>query len=82
MKAIFVPGIALVTVLASTAFAAPPKHRVPLARDDMSSYGQNAGDRSFARGSDVVIEGNRVIGQDPDPNVRAQLLKDSAVSDY
>jgi hypothetical protein len=32
-------------------------------------------------GNNVVIDGNRVVGQDPDPNVRLELRRDP-VSEY
>ena len=42
MKKLLTTSVALVTVfaaLASTAFAAPSKHRAPVANDTMASYG-------------------------------------------
>jgi len=29
-----------------------------------------------------VTFGNRVVGEDPDPNIRAQLLHDPVMSEY
>ena len=67
---------AIVAVVASPASAAP-KHHVNHVNPTYAT--QNAY-RSSA--SDVVIDGNRVVGQDPDLNIRTQLLRDSAVADY
>jgi hypothetical protein len=38
-------------------------------------------DQSYRSGNGVVIDGNRVAGQDPDPNVRLELRRDP-VADY
>jgi hypothetical protein len=79
MKKLLTTGVALATVfaaLASPAFAAPPKHRAPVANDTMAPYGQPPGDQVLARPSDVVITEGRVVGADPDPNIRTQLIRD------
>ncbi|HWL30684.1 MAG TPA: hypothetical protein VNQ50_00990 [Xanthobacteraceae bacterium] len=35
----------------------------------------------YARPSDIVVFGNRIIGEDPDVNIRTQFLYDPAVAD-
>jgi hypothetical protein len=37
---------------------------------------------SDALDSDVVISGGRVIGRDPDPNIRAQMRRDPVPNEY
>lgn len=80
-KTILAAGIALATVFASPAFAAPPKHRAPVANDTVSTYGRANG-QFMARQSDLVTFGNRVVGEDPDLNIRSQLLHDPEPSEY
>jgi hypothetical protein len=78
MKKTLVTAVALGTVLAalaSPASAAPPKHRAPVA-DDTSPYGALPPERMMAPQSSVVITDGRVVGADPDPNIRTQLLHD------
>jgi hypothetical protein len=43
-----------------------------------------AGEEANARAldSDVVIRDGRVIGRDPDPNIRAQMLRDLTPDQY
>jgi hypothetical protein len=72
-------GVALATMfaaLASPAFAAPPKHRAPVANDTMVPHVQPPSDQVLGRPSDVVITEGRVVGADPDPNIRTQLMRD------
>lgn len=50
------------------------------------AYHFNGGPREayasdYRFGNNVVIDGNRVVGQDPDPNVRLELRRDP-VADY
>jgi hypothetical protein len=78
MKKTLVTAVALGTVLAalaSPAFAAPPKHRAPVA-EDTNPYGAFQPERLMAPQSSVVATEGRVIGADPDPNIRTQLLHD------
>jgi hypothetical protein len=80
MKTKLAITVALATVLASPAFAAVPKHHAPSA-DTMESYGQS-NERYVTRPSDAVTFGNRVIGEDPDPNIRSQMQHDPTPSEY
>jgi len=78
MKKTFVTAVALGTVLAalaSPAFAAPPKHRAPVA-NDTGPYGPFPQERLMAPPSSIVTAEGRIIGADPDPNIRTQLLRD------
>jgi hypothetical protein len=48
------------------------------------NVGFTAGEEAYARvlDSDVVIRDGRVIGRDPDPNIRAQILRDLTPDQY
>ena len=78
MKKLLTTSVALATVfasLASPAFAASTRHRAPVANDAVEPYGQ-PGDEALARPSDVAVTEGRVVGADPDPNIRTQLIRD------
>jgi hypothetical protein len=62
MKA-FAAAAALAAVVASPAFAQAPRHFHLAAQ-------------SAALPWDAVVEDGKVIGQDPDPNVRLELRRD------
>jgi hypothetical protein len=77
-------NIALATVLASlssAAFAAS-RHRAPVEQDTAAPYTQSANEQLLARPSDVVTSEGRVIGADPDPGIRTQLLRDPNPTGY
>ena len=79
MKKLLTTSAALATVfasLASPAFAAP-KHQAPVANDAVAQYLQRSHEELLARPSDVVTSEGRVIGADPDQNIRTQLLHDA-----
>ena len=78
MKIKIAIGLALAAVLASPAFAA---HHVPAATAPMESYGQS-NERYVPRQPDVVTLGSRVIGEDPDANIRSQMEHDPTPSEY
>ena len=62
-------------VLTLPAAAAPRAHRAPPAQPyDNGQY--------LVHNPNVVTFGNRVIGQDPDLNVRAQMLHDPVPGEY
>jgi hypothetical protein len=48
------------------------------------NVGFTAGEEAYARvlDSDVVICNGRVIGRDPDPNIRTQILRDLTPDQY
>jgi hypothetical protein len=78
MKKTLVTAITLGTALmafAAPAFAAPPKHRAPVV-NDTGPYGPLPQERLMAPRSSVVSTEGRVVGADPDPNIRTQLLHD------
>ena len=68
---------AIAAIVASPALAAQSTHR-----GHRADPGYAASKAYRSADSNVVIDGNRVVGQDPDVNIRAQLRRDSAVSDY
>jgi hypothetical protein len=80
MKKIFVTTVALGTALAALvapAFAAPPRHRAPApVANDTGPYGPLPQERLMAPPNTVVSTEGRVVGADPDPNIRTQLLHD------
>ena len=82
MKTKIAIAAALAACLASPAFAAPPKHHAATDHDTMGPYGQGTYQEYGSPRSDVVTYGDRVIGQDPDPNIRAQLRHDPVPSEY
>jgi hypothetical protein len=55
-------------IIAVPTFAHPKKNTV--ARDAASAYAQAIGPRS-----NVVIEGDNILGEDPDANIRLQLRR-------
>jgi hypothetical protein len=76
-----VTALTLATLAATPAFATT-YHRAhapasPMASEPNGAYAAAPG--NYGAGSGVVIEGGKVVGQDPDPNVRLQLLKDGAL---
>jgi hypothetical protein len=85
MKAKIALALAVTAVLSVPAFAAPPKHHATTERDPMAPYAQEtqgAYQPFVGRPSDVVTFGNRVVGEDPDPNIRSQMLHDPVMSEY
>jgi predicted S18 family serine protease len=62
--------LALLTVIATPAFAQTTKHEAmkSYARAPIATSSQN----------DIVVEGGKVIGQDPDANVRLELRREGA----
>lgn len=71
----------LLAALASPTFAALPKHRSQISHQT-PIYGDASRGAYYAPNSSVVTFGNRVIGQDPDPNIRSQMLRDPFPGNY
>jgi hypothetical protein len=72
---------ALVVALAQPTLAAPKRNQV--SNDASRAYGATAPGALYApNGGGVVTFGNRVIGQDPDPNIRSQLIRDPYPGNY
>jgi len=69
-------SVALATlIVAEAASAQPPRYRTgPEAYDTQANPSYGFGPRVTVQPNDVV-SGNRVIGRDPDPFVRDQLLR-------
>ena len=80
MKALAVSAAAtiLVAALASPTLAAPAKHRNQVSNSATTSNGRAA----YGASGNVVTLGNRVVGQDPDPNIRLQILRDPTPGNY
>ena len=76
MKKLLVAGATLAAVLAAISSPAFAAHRAPVGHDTMSPYGQLSGDQTLARPSDLAVTEGRVVGADPDVNIRTQLIRD------
>jgi len=74
--------IAAAVALAASPVLAAPRHRAPVGNQPMNAYGAASSAQSYANRGDVVMFGNRVVGEDPDPNIRTQMLHDPVVSEY
>jgi hypothetical protein len=82
-------ALAAVLILGVGPTAMAKSYRAP----GVASYGMQrqtgnlgfaAGEEAYARAfdSDVVIRNGRVIGRDPDPNIRTQILRDLTPDQY
>jgi hypothetical protein len=65
--------LAAVTLLASPALAAPRHYRAAPGYDALNT-------QPLASQAGVVVSANRVLGQDPDQNIRTQLIHEGEVS--
>jgi hypothetical protein len=74
MKKLLATSAALATVLAALSSPAFAARRAPVGHD--TPYGQPSGDQTLARPSDLAVTEGRVVGADPDINIRTQLLRD------
>jgi hypothetical protein len=83
MKALVVTAAATVLIagLASPAFAASKK-RNQVSNEAARTYGAANPRGPYTPNGSVVIFGNRVIGQDPDPNIRLQMRRDPYPGNY
>jgi len=71
---LLVSALALVLVLAAAAEAKTRKDRPPGARPATTVYAQHRGANLFPAGP--VYYGTESLGDDPDPFIRQQLLRD------
>jgi hypothetical protein len=70
-----VTAVVLAALVATPAFAAKKRHTISQQAAAAQAYAP--GDQYVTAGiSYVVISNGRVVGQDPDPNVRLNLLRD------
>ena len=76
MKKLLATSATLATVLAALSSPAFAAHRAPDGHDTMNPYGQPSGDATLARPSDLAVTEGRVVGADPDINIRTQLIRD------
>jgi hypothetical protein len=74
-KKTLIATLALATFLASPAFAQSSTHRVRHANAPVDNVYASEGYAS-AQNPNVVIFSNRVVGQDPDINIRSQMIRD------
>jgi hypothetical protein len=82
MKKLLATSATLATVLATLSSPAFAARRAPVGHDTMTPYGQPSGDQMLARPSDVVVTEGRVVGADPDINIRTQLLRDPELGGF
>lgn len=83
MKKTLIATLALTTLAATPTLAAGSKQRAYLAQPGFSAYAQYLpnGEPAYVPRNSVVVD-NRIVGADPDINVRAQLLRDAMVNQY
>ena len=81
MTKLLVSAVAMTTLLASPAFAASKSRQ---AQRDYQAYASARGamERVVYDSRSTVVFGNRVVGQDVDPNIRTQILHDPIPSEY
>ncbi len=80
MKSILAMTVVAASVFVSAAQAATVRHSH--ARSALHAYGQATEGPAVAHERDIVTFGGRVIGEDPDPNIRTQMLHDPVPSEY
>jgi hypothetical protein len=68
-------SVALATLIGGQAANAQPRHQAGEAYDAESNPNYGFGPRVTIQPNDAVA-GNKVIGRDPDPFIRDQLLRD------
>ena len=85
MKTTFAVSMAVAAVIASSSFASAATIHRPAADAYAAAngqyYGQNYG-QQYQQPQTAVTLGNRVVGQDPDANIRAQLERDPVPTEY
>lgn len=76
-KVVLATSVALATLIAAEAASAQPHgyRAAPEAYDSQANPNYQLGPRVTVRPGDI-IEGGSVIGRDPDPFVRDQILRD------
>jgi hypothetical protein len=76
----FVIAAALVTAAASPSFAATAHHH----RHMMTQQQQQMATESYAMApaTYVVIQGGQVLGADPDPFIRGELIREGNPADF
>ena len=80
MKKILIVVSALATVLTTSAFAQTTQRRAQNSIQrpaDTVVSGQYVTNDPY-----IVIESNRVLGRDPDPNIRTQMRHDPVANEY
>ena len=73
--------VAALAAFASPALAATSKQHLAPVQDVTPANGPY-GAYDSPRNRDVVMFGNRIVGEDPDPAIRAQMQHDPAGSEY
>ena len=73
----FLIAAALVTAAASPSFAATIHHRHAMTPEKMAAASDDTafGAYAMAPASTVVVQNGQVLGADPDPFIRAELIR-------
>jgi hypothetical protein len=79
MKKTLIATIALAAIAASPAFAASKSSRAKYLSEDARAQ---ASSNYYQNDPSVVIANNKVIGRDPDINIRSEMLRDSVPNEY
>ena len=75
MKKTLIATLTFATLVASPAFAASNTHRLRHAATTLDNV--YASEPNYAaQNPNVVVFGNTVVGQDPDANIRLQMIRD------
>jgi hypothetical protein len=84
MKKTLIATLALSTLATTPTLAAGTKQQgAYLSRPGYSAYAQYLPNGEFAYISrNSVVVDNKIVGTDPDINIRAQILRDAAVNQY
>ena len=77
MKKTLIATLALTTLAASPTFAASTKNRMHLSQQARDAYA-----RYLPNDPSWVISNNKVVGRDPDINIRSQMLRDPIADEY
>ena len=77
MKKTLIATLALTTLAASPTFAASTKNRAYLSQQARDAYA-----RYLPSDPSLVISNNKVVGRDPDINIRSQMLRDPIADEY
>jgi len=77
MKKTLIATLALTTLAAAPTFAASTTNRAYLSQQARAAYAQY-----LPNDPSLVIFNNKVIGRDPDINIRAGMLRDPVANEY
>jgi len=82
MKKTLISAIALATLATTSAFAQTQPTRARHAVRPQTNAGYMAYGQYTTNDPYVVISNDRVVGRDPDANIRAQMMRDPIPDEY